>query len=368
MLESFYIKNFRLFKFLELKKLSNVNLIAGKNNSGKSCLLEALQVYAANAAPRVLYDLIVERGQHWEYELNTSEDENMLINPNAHPLRHLFNGYQFSFTDAIELGSAPQNQDKLKIMASLYKHTETDHHLEKIVHPSKDDFYAEDVEPMLIAMEAAGEVNLLTRLTLDFKDYRRYLYRTETIYKFIVQIVPTQNLNDETMLRLWNKINIKPNLRQEVFKAIQLIDANVQEIVINADKRGRANAILIYSDELQLPLKSLGAGMTHLLHIILALINAKDGLLLIDEFENGLHYTVHTQLWELIFILSQKLNVQVFATTHSRDAIASFHEIWQQHPDWGTYHRLDIYAKGIQVMPYDCEELHDALAVNGEMR
>ncbi|GAK53508.1 Gll3079 protein [Candidatus Moduliflexus flocculans] len=65
----------------------------------------------------------------------------------------------------------------------------------------------------------------------------------------------------------------------------------------------------------------MGDGMTHLFHIILGLVNARGGILLIDEFENGLHHEIHQQIWELIFDLATQLNVQVFATTHSNDTI-----------------------------------------------
>ena len=46
--------------------------------------------------------------------------------------------------------------------------------------------------------------------------------------------------------------------------------------------------------------------------IALALVNARNGLLLIDEFENGLHYLVQPDLWRLIFQVARRLNVQVF--------------------------------------------------------
>jgi AAA15 family ATPase/GTPase len=73
-----------------------------------------------------------------------------------------------------------------------------------------------------------------------------------------------------------------------------------------------------------LPLKSMGDGINRILTIILALVNAENGFLLIDEFENGLHYSVQEQLWKIIFSLSKKLNVQVFVTTHSNDCISGF--------------------------------------------
>jgi AAA15 family ATPase/GTPase len=79
-----------------------------------------------------------------------------------------------------------------------------------------------------------------------------------------------------------------------------------------------------------LPIRSLGDGMQRLLGIALALVNAKDGLLLVDEIENGLHYSIQTDLWRLIFQLAQKLNVQVFATSHSWDCIRSFQQAAQE--------------------------------------
>ncbi len=64
--------------------------------------------------------------------------------------------------------------------------------------------------------------------------------------------------------------------------------------------------------------------MGRLLGVALALVNASDGVLLIDEIESGLHYTVQADMWRLIFRVAHRLNVQVFATTHSWDCIEAF--------------------------------------------
>ena len=47
-------------------------------------------------------------------------------------------------------------------------------------------------------------------------------------------------------------------------------------------------------------------------------------LLLIDEIENGIHYTLHVKLWRFIFRLAQRYNLQVFATSHSWDCLKGF--------------------------------------------
>jgi predicted ATP-dependent endonuclease of OLD family len=60
------------------------------------------------------------------------------------------------------------------------------------------------------------------------------------------------------------------------------------------------------------------------LQLVLGIQPAAGGVLLIDEFENGLHFSVQKRLWELIFELAKTLDIQVFATTHSWDCIEAF--------------------------------------------
>jgi AAA15 family ATPase/GTPase len=65
MLESFQIRNFRLFRHLEVGKLGRINLVVGKNNAGKSTFLDAVELYASNAASTVLLDLVESRQETW---------------------------------------------------------------------------------------------------------------------------------------------------------------------------------------------------------------------------------------------------------------------------------------------------------------
>jgi len=74
----------------------------------------------------------------------------------------------------------------------------------------------------------------------------------------------------------------------------------------------------------RVPPGSYGDGLNRLFGIILSLVNARDGLLLIDEVENGMHYSVQLELWRAIFQLSKRLDLQVFATSHSWDSFVAF--------------------------------------------
>ncbi len=92
-----------------------------------------------------------------------------------------------------------------------------------------------------------------------------------------------------------------------------------------ADSRLPKVSVAVSSEKSEvIPLRSMGEGMLRLLGLVLAIVNAKDGLLLIDEFSNGIHHLVQVEVWRIIFDLASRLNVQVFATTHSRDTVEAF--------------------------------------------
>ena len=89
MLESFQIHNFRLFHHLEVKRLGNVNLIVGRNNAGKSTFLEAIELYASNASPMSLLELVDSRQESWFSEAQPHTQTFF-----GNPIRHLFFGHK----------------------------------------------------------------------------------------------------------------------------------------------------------------------------------------------------------------------------------------------------------------------------------
>lgn len=118
----------------------------------------------------------------------------------------------------------------------------------------------------------------------------------------------------------------------------------------------------------------MGEGMRRVLQIVLKLVNARDGLLLIDEFENGLHYSVQPKVWTMLFELAEKLNVQVFATTHSWDCIKAFAEVAKanEQVDGVLFHlgrSVRTSNKGqVIATVYDEQTLHDMTQADLEVR
>lgn len=181
-----------------------------------------------------------------------------------------------------------------------------------------------------------------------------------------VEWVDTFRSKDEELALIYDKITLT-DLENSVVEGLQIIEPDIERLAFVSGKTGEGrHAVVKMKDNGIYPLSEMGDGINRILHIILSLVNAENGFLLIDEIENGLHYSALEQLWKVIFVLSEKLNVQVFATTHSVDCIQSF----ALHPDEENknYFRLDKINGEITVEDYSSEELKIAVQNDIETR
>ncbi|MCU0428300.1 MAG: AAA family ATPase, partial [Candidatus Kapabacteria bacterium] len=108
-----------------------------------------------------------------------------------------------------------------------------------------------------------------------------------------------------------------------IVQALSIIQ-EVKRITVLGERRRKDKVLVQTPTQNRVPLKSMGDGMNRIFTIALAMVNAENGFLLVDEFDNGLHYSVQENLWKVVFFLAEKLNIQVFATTHSLDCLYAF--------------------------------------------
>jgi energy-coupling factor transporter ATP-binding protein EcfA2 len=372
MLKSFQIRNFRLFQHLEVANLGRVNLIVGKNNSGKSTFLEAVKLYASCASSEVLLSLIESRQETW---VSPAQPFSSLT---AHPVRHLFWAHKLPDLDAegIYLGEISSDRN-IHIRTAVYQTKEDEGIFRKVRVPNVQvDEDISNIEVFIVA-EEGEKTRRVFKLDWELRDIlhnsRLGFHDQEPSFKYLCQAISTENMPDSKVAALWDMTSLT-SLEPEIILALGLIDQRILGIAFVEDisqGRGRDNRIplvKIQGIEEPLPLKNMGDGMTRLLHIVLALVNARDGVLLIDEFENGLHWTIQPKVWDVVFQLAEKLNVQVFATTHSRDCVEGFDDAWNRYPALGAFFRLDDKGGVIKATEYGSETLTDAIEMNVEVR
>ena len=372
MLDSFLVKNFRLFKELQILEFGRVNLVVGRNNSGKSALLEAIELYASNMSPQTLAELITKRQETWANQTQASGQKTDL-----NPLRHLFYGHQLPELGecGIVVGPVQPGDQQVKLQVGAYHLQQEAGTLRRI--PVTQIATLEDLPDLELALIAVenGKPRRILRLDRDpVREARSYQSTANLISsepKAVIQTVPTRNMTEEKLADLWDTINLT-GLDDEVIAGLQLLEHTIVGIAFVENRMSRSIRLPIVkmSDIAEpLPLKSMGDGILRLFHITVALVNARDGILLIDEFENGLHWSVQPKVWAMVFRLAERLNVQVFASTHSRDCVSGFQSAWQKREDLGSFFRLNSSMnRSTTVTMYTCETLSDALETDVEVR
>jgi len=317
-LNSLEIRGFRGFRRLRIEHLGRINLIVGKNNVGKSSLLEALQLYASKGSPRQIWELLVARDESGPIpSVSLVEPETVLA-----ALRYLFYGRKEvkTHSSSIQIGAANALNDKFLLSVGWYTERldETGRQTMEPLEPEEYNTVINAVPRFVIQIGSQPK----THYPLDPYAPRRVLKPELKEIKCV--FTPANGLDRGQISELWDGIALT-DLEKDVLDALRIIAPGVERLSLVGDPAQRRIPIVKIKDINQpIPLRSLGDGMQRTLGIALALVNAKDGFLLIDEFENGLYYTVQPNLWRLIFQVARRLNVQVFAATHSWDCIEGF--------------------------------------------
>ncbi len=135
-----------------------------------------------------------------------------------------------------------------------------------------------------------------------------------------------------------------------LLEVLKEIEPRLQSLVVltSQDEGFRGTAVLEVDLGLEqlLPLDSMGDGFSSIIAIISAIGAAESGICLIDEVENGIHYSLLTQMWRSAASAAEKYHSQLWATTHSYDCINSIYEAFSDAPGALRVHRLDRKPDG----------------------
>ena len=364
---SLSIERFRSLQQLKVEGLGRVNLVTGRNNTGKSSILEALRILASDASPSVLSRILRYR----EEDIGESDDAVRPVDTESlAQLGSLFTGFpQISETRAPIVLAANGGKASMQLTISLgwFSEQREPDGSRRLV-PQQPQLPLESLSPETELMPAlvmdSGAAKRILSLDYLKRFSRGRIYRgdlPEEPRMPCIFVSPYGGERTANLGPLWDKIALSDR-EKDVVEALKIIAPDIKAVsmVGGEGQRQLRTAIVRSSGFLRpIPLRSFGDGLNRLFGIVLSLVNAKDGFLLIDEFENGMHHTVQLDVWRGIFRLSKLLNVQVFATSHSWDAVEAFQKAAAEHRDEGLLIRLS--KKGDAVIPTLFRE--DELAV-----
>ncbi len=391
-LPSLSISGFRGIRALSIPHLGRVTLFVGKNSVGKTTLLDAVRVYAARGRYAVLADILRQRDELTD---TVDKDGDEMLAPNGEAL---FHGWHSSPDTPIAIGL--EGETSLLCIRVVPISKRNMHRWRRAIPES---FLDDDMKELKVEFQGAKQEmpigNLESRTPFRFTPRMWRNYQTQRQPRLIDlgrgrPLIPRIWRNDETQLpaeilceslgpslltnadvaRFWDKVALTDDETQAVEALHLLFGDTVERVAVIGDDRrtrpyGRRAVVKLKGQERPVPLKSLGEGAVRLFGVAVALANSQGGFLVIDEAENGIHYSVQRDFWHMVLKTAYANNVQVVATTHSWDCAAGFAQAAADVEDVkGVLIRLEGEGDQLRAVEYSEDALKAATEQGIEVR
>lgn len=343
MYTAFSIKNFRCIKDLTVEPLARVNLIVGKNNRGKTALLEALWLHSGPNLPDLGDRLARFRGI-------PGQDPERLM----HDLFHDFDPKCPIILSAKGIGEVGEGILNIRVR-------KRDSAVVTTVPAS-----GSPSNPPRASQESDASTVSETAVEFEYTDAEGQKY-VSSVCPTNIFISPRQRSRPEEDVIRFGKTELE-GYADRLTHCLKRADNRIKRLLTIASPP----APMIYADvglSRPVPVGFLGDGVGRLLSMALAFHDARGGMIFIDEVENGLHHSVLEDVWKELNWLSKEFDVQVFATTHSGECMhaarAAFNAMAD---DTLCIHRLSLQDKKIAATTYSFEDLDFTLDYGAEMR
>ncbi len=353
MLSRIHIQGFRAFRELTVDRLARVNLFVGTNNAGKTCVLDAVELLAGGGEPYFLYRIA-----------RRLEDRV----PDAVDVRQLFHGRSLAIGSKFMI----EERDQRRVVAEIVPQagtldTNTGNWDSSLRLPSESD---EQSIAETRCLELTGTI-LDVPYPMEFSSsgllrYARNVSRKMTADPILY--IGTTPIDAAQSASLWGRVVLTPQ-EAWVTDTLRVIEPDIERIALVTEDSRSAFFIKMAGQDQRVPLGSMGDGIRRMLGLSLHLAQCAKGSLLIDEIDSGLHYSVMVKMWRMIIEAAKRLDIQIFATTHSLDCIHALADLYDQSPEIASellLHRIDRGAP--TAMTYTAEQLHIAAEQHMEVR
>ena len=331
------IKHFKCFEDFKANGFKRVNLIGGKNNVGKTAFMEACYI-------------------------NLNGDEDDYIKAILQIIRRRDNFFVSNHSASVS---------RFLKMIFFYQTTLSKQYQKNLIHTINSNLN----QTHFIFKEKLASFRI--GYTINDRDFSKSIEVNH--FKELIMSdgdVPFLNINNQ--IKLIRTIGLPNDAIVEHYSALQRIE---KESFLDRELKKFDDEIIHFkiinnSPELNtkssgyISLSQFGEGIKHLINIIISIYASKNGYLFIDEIENGIHYTQLDRLWEIILTLSETLNCQIFATTHSKDCIEAYYRASQKLAKKGTTYVILTRLKSgkIHAGIYDYELLENGMEQDHEVR
>jgi AAA15 family ATPase/GTPase len=314
------IKNFKCFEDFKAEGFGRVNLIGGKNNVGKTAFMEACSI-----------------------NVYSQDIESMTM----------------------ALRNPRYRREKINLLKKEYINNDTKKFIELCdKYESKSNIRSIKFE--IITDNGIKEYNYSINNEKKSINIRDFSYELKHFDNII--FIDSYGFRDKDINEIYSFVQIKDK-EEELNKFINSFDNNLERFKIFTEEPPKPKCKPKNSNKYR-DLNEFGDGLKHYISIICSLYACENGYLFIDEIDNGIHYSHLDKLWEIILTISKQQNVQVFATTHSKECIESYARVAKKLEDEEiTFFELGRNDKNeIDSILYPYQWLIDEIEKNHEVR
>ena len=366
MIRQLILKKYRSFESYTIRDLARVNLLVGRNNSGKTSILEAVHLLASQGDPNILVQSTRRRG---EVPVKTGADGSAdLRHRELHDVSQQFLGRRLQVGAEFFVSS----EDGLgHVSATIRSADESE---------PKDLFEADtdDIQTFVLRLAGSNQehfdlpVNADGSLILSRHVLLRAASRVPAETRPI-RFLTTESFEFGHLAEMWDNVQ-QAGRESEVIDALRILENDLESIHFLAAPRrqGWASSGILLGFKPgtpRVPLGSHGEGSRRLLAISLSLTQLTNGFLLVDEIDTGLHWTVMEDMWRLVVETARKSRTQIFATTHSYDCVRGLASLLASRSDLAEEVSIQKIERSLpRAVAFDAENIKVAAEQSIELR
>ena len=347
LLEELKITNFRVFDSLKIEGLSKINLFVGKNNSGKTSVLEAIFLLLGMSNPALPNGINLFRG---------------LNNP-AKQIKYLFHNLSYRNKPTFS-GKFSNNAERWLELDMQFQNNDFSNDISSLSTPK-----ISGIELKFACKEKHSPKQSHTSLF----DLESGKIATPRNYHelFNAAFLTPRNSNFNPLLSLTEIIK-----RKNGDKVLQILQETFDENIIGLYPMGDGIYFNLKDVEEYVPENIMGDGIRRFLSIVTSVLEKEkeNSFVLIDEIENGLHYTAYKNLWKSLLAFVEQREIQLFITTHSIETLACLKSILEEEKyekmrDYSSVFAISKTAQSeYKAYKYSYEEFKTAIDNDIELR
>lgn len=365
MFTSIFINNFRCFEDFSIESLDRVNLIAGTNNVGKTALLEAIFLLLGTGNIGLVVKISSFRGIE-QFIGNITSVRELIWNPlffkfDSQATIKISGTLNTGEQQGVELRLVPRTSARL----DLGSDSATENRLADVLEfePGANGLLDEEME--LQYTDSSGKTGS-TQLLIDEKGISiKPVPSAPPFPGFFLAARRRTTLGEDA--ERFGRLE-EERERYNLLEALRIVEPNLERLATIF----RAGVPMIYGDiglGRMLPLSLMGDGLARLTSLLLTIVSASDGVVLVDEIENGLHHSILDKVWRAIGDAARHFKTQVFATTHSYECIRAAHQAFEGSDGYDfRLYRLERVGKKIEAVTYNQKVLAAAMKADMEVR